>query len=167
MSPIANAWNNPFLIDGETTPPMRSAFAVLNAEREELAEMSMEEILARSLAVLRRNPDLATVYGRVVGEEEIQEAAERLLDPKSRIVSELLDYRYHRLDLSDIGELREAVADYKRRFARPRPLRPTDASVIAKLLMELIEDTRAPEPPPLEIRPPGLPSTDDLLADLA
>lgn len=164
---IADAYNNPFLIDGKTGPPARSAFAVLNCERDELETKSVDQILARAVAAFDACPELATVYGRQVTKAELKSAADRLRDPRSLVVNELLDYRLNRFDVSDLVELKEAVADYKERVARYREPEMTDPRLLGELLGASLAAPTLATPIGFKVPPPELPSTAELLGDLA
>ena len=167
MGRIADAYNNPFLVEDNSTPPARSAFAVLNADREELERSTIDEVLARAIEVLREEPDLATVYGQPVEEADLELAAEALSDPKSRVVSELLDFKHHRFDLAGLDELGATISEYKSRLTKvPRP-KVCDLSLIAHLLIDLVGTPETPRSTSPHLEAPELPPLADLLDGLA
>lgn len=166
---IADIYNNPFAADGATTPPARSALAWLDCDREDLAEKGLDDVLALARRRLFENPDLATVYGRAVSERDLDTAAAALGEPVGRALAELLDYRFHSMDLSDMEELDGVLANYRESLIGPVVPSGAAQTVVAALLEEMLKHDRtsAISVAPPSIEEPELPSMSDLLSDLA
>ena len=145
MTWIADVHNNPFFVDDETLPPQRSALAVLLAERDELLDNSVESLLERARRRLRDDPQLATVYGRSITEDELTQAAARLSNPQDRLINELLDFRFHPFDLKGIPELSEATRTFRGALSRWDWPELADLSLIATILRENL--------PPVDVKP--------------
>lgn len=167
MNQLADSFNNPFKVDGKTVPPMRSALAVLDAEREELDDPGIDAVLRRALAAYQRDPDVFTVYGRSVDEDDLRAAADKLREPLERALSQLLDYSYERFELGEVDELREAVSDYRERLCREAPFRVADLHLVGALIERICRDPKLPADEPEPMDAPELPSLEDLLSDIA
>ncbi len=161
MNRVADTHNNPFFVDDESLPPQRSAFAVLLAERDDLLGQPVEELLERAKAHLQRDPQLATVYGRSVTEEDLNEAATRLSNPGDRLVNEILDFHFHTFDLQSIPELAQATDTFRKSLARWEWPELVDLSLIASIINQNLEPI---EPPSLTRHAPKPPELPDLVA---
>ena len=166
MKRVADHVNNPFVFDRCVVPPSRSALAVLNVEREELASTSIDDLLARALTQLSDDPDLATCYGQPVSADDLREAADALRDPASRLVNMLLDYRHHRFDLAAVEEVQERLERFERKLVRRGRPRSVEIALVARLLQQILTSAEAPKPDDPQLDPPEIPSIDTLLTDL-
>jgi hypothetical protein len=167
MSKSADAYNNPFLIDGRTSPPMRSAFAVLDAEAADLAHSTVDSLLERAISMMRRDPDSATTYGQANSRDDLVLAAERLRDPDSRLVNEILDFSHVPFSVADAGELRDIVAAYRSRLTQGERPPIVNVAALAHLLQALPVDAGAAKPQALTCARPELPSASEILKGLA
>lgn len=164
---VADAYNNPFHVDGQTSPPTRSALAVLGVERDEVRDDDVDALLSRAIERLNDDSDTAMVYGRPVTESDLRAAADVLRDPTGRAISEVLDFAVHRFDLSDVTELHTAVQELEKKVVRYEMPRVEDLRLVGRLLSEQAAPPEAPAAPRLERGEPVLPSTTDLLDGLA
>ena len=166
MSASADAYSNPFAIDGLTSPPMRSAYAILGIEAEDLESTKLDDVLARAREQLRRDPDLASVYGESISEADLEAAAERLADPKNRVINRLLDHEYHRFDLAELGALDATIAAYRQQLLdRDRPSLH-GLRLIAQLLLDAAGELHPPQVDGLQGDSPELPAGSEILDSL-
>ncbi len=167
MSWVADTHNNPFLVDDETSPPQRSAFAILMAERDDLDSLTVEELLERAKKRLSEDPQLATVYGRPLSEGDLEKAATRLTNPADRLINELLDFKFHRFDLSSITELTNAIEAFRGALSTWEWPEIVDLSLLAMILSEDLEPL-TPEPLGRDVpKAPELPVLKDMIQRLS
>lgn len=167
MTRIADAYNNPFHIDGESAPPMRSALAVLGCERAEIERNGVDAAFDRAATLLAADADLATVYGRPVTRDDLARAAEMLRDPENRAVSEVLDFPYTAHAVADAIELEKIVEDVRGRLGEAPAPALVDVSIVGRLVRTLIAEAAAPARESLCAAAPALPPAKDILVDLA
>ncbi|MCB9832816.1 MAG: hypothetical protein H6807_10100 [Planctomycetes bacterium] len=165
MSIIADTRNNPFQIDDSTTPPQRSALAVLEVERDELREIGVEAAFERARRRLGADSGLSSVYGRSLTEDDLRMAVTRLGNPRDRVVNELLDYRHEVFQIGELPELREVLEAFRAVLASQEGPRVEDPSLIAAMLVDRVVLPRLEELPALATAVPARPSLEDLLRD--
>lgn len=166
MMKSADASGNPFVIDGQSTPPMRSAFAILNADATEIERASPDEILARATAEQKADPDGSTSYGQAVTIDDLIVAADHLRTPLGRAVNRLLDFPSVPFELGNLSELNEIAALYKKMLLVPSPAALVDTSAIAELLRSGDDGAVVVPYAPPQIAPPALPPADDIMKEL-
>lgn len=150
-------------------PYSRTAFRVARVPREITRRKTLVQLIGQTENFVKTHPQAHTIEGTPVTRAELNAVGKILLDPKQRIVAELLEHATESLPLADVRKLFAEVTEAMRvESSVPLPL--TDLRVlegwVRSLLQQFLIDTPPVDPSfgalELELIPPfGCLETDD------
>jgi hypothetical protein len=102
-----NIWRRGTL---EQNPYTRNKFRVARVPREVVRHATIVTIIGQTRQIVNHDPAAHAIRGTPVTTAEILVAEQVLLDPRQRILEELLHHATERLPLERVGELRDEAA---------------------------------------------------------
>lgn len=150
-------------------PYSRTAFRVARIPREITRRRTLVQLISQTDNLIDTHPRAHTIDGTPVTRAELNAVGKILLDPRQRIVEELLEHATESLPLADVRKLSAEVTEAMQvESSAPLPL--TDLRVlegwVRSLLQQFLVDTPPVDPSfgalELELIPPfGCLETDD------
>lgn len=92
-------------------PYKRTAFRVSRVPRETVRHRILVQLIGRTKRVINTDPQAHVIEGRPVTEAEINSAEQVLLDPKLRVMEELLEHATERFSLERVRSLAKEAAE--------------------------------------------------------
>ena len=102
-----NVWRRSSL---SKNPYRRTAFRVARVPREVVRHRTIVELIGRTKRIVHTMPQEHTIDGKPVTLMEVNAAEQILLDPKQRILEELLEHTVEKPPLKQIQKLAEQAA---------------------------------------------------------
>jgi len=145
----------------DQNPYTRTKFRVARIPREVVRHRTLVNLVSQTKRIAERDPGAHAIRGVPVSTAEVLVAEQILLDPRQRILEELLEHAAERLPLERARELAAEAAELLAGDA-PGPLpvtRPAALRVfVAEILRLFYENTPSPSPSfgalELELPPP-------------
>lgn len=142
-------------------PYYRTAFRVAGVSRETVRHRTIVQRISQTRRVVRTDPQQHTVNNEPVTDAEINAAEQILLDPKKRILEELIHHAAEKPPIDRLRRLAQEVAklmgggeEGESAFTNPEWLRCWAQS----LVQQFLDEAPGPDPslgaPELEIVPP-------------
>ena len=133
-------------------PYARNAFRVARVPREIVRRRTIVQLMGQTKRVVSADPRLHTIKGEPVTEAEINAAEQILLDPKQRIVEELLVHATERPKLERVHKLAQQIAEAMKADENA-PLQATNLKGLQPWVREIVKqflDAKPGEEPSLD-----------------
>lgn len=145
----------------DQNPYTRTKFRVARVPREVVQHAMMVGIIGQTRQIVNHDPKAHSIGGVPVTTADVLVAEQALLDPRQRILEELLHHATERLPMARVRELAGKSAEILA-ADDPGPLPVTKPAALRVLAAEIVRlcNERAPLPPPslgaleLELPPP-------------
>lgn len=102
---IVNIWRRGSLLEN---PYVRNAFRVARVPREVVRHRTIVQLIGQTERIVNTDPTAHTIRGKPVSNAQINVAAQILLDPKQRILEEML---VHATETPPLERIRRLAAD--------------------------------------------------------
>jgi hypothetical protein len=131
--PSPNPWRSGPLL---SNPYGRTAFRIARVQRGVVERKRILERVRQTRQLVEADPSAHRIGGREVTKAEITAAEQTLLDPRERMLDELLEHAVERLPVDDVRKLAaEAIA----RITQREPLRVENLSGLTPWLERIVE----------------------------